>query len=81
MSELETFRAFFGWCTAINFGLLMVTTIVLTSMRGLLFKIHTRLFGLDEAYWSRAYVQYLSQYKIAIIVFNLVPYIALEVMS
>jgi Family of unknown function (DUF6868) len=39
------------------------------------------MFGLSEADLSRAYFQYLAQYKIAIFVLNLVPYVALEFMA
>jgi len=39
------------------------------------------MFGLDPEDVSRDYVRYLAQYKIAIIVFSLVPYIALKFMS
>jgi hypothetical protein len=50
-------------------------------MRGFITKIHSSLFGLDEKDLGRAYFQYLAQYKIAIIVFNIAPYLALKIMS
>jgi len=42
-------------------------------------KIHGKMSGLDETDLSRAYFQYLAQYKIVFFVFNLVPYIALRI--
>jgi len=39
------------------------------------------MFGLNEMDVARAYFQYLAQYKIAIFVLNLVPYIALRMLS
>ena len=50
-------------------------------MRGPVARIHSKMFALDEVDLSRQYVQYLGQYKIAIFVLNLIPYIALKIMG
>ena len=81
MDSMETLRSFLGWCSAINIGLLCVTALILVPLRGPISKLHAGMYGLNETDLSRAYFQYLAQYKIAIIVFNLVPYIALRVMA
>ncbi len=81
MTSLQTVTAFFGWTTVINFVLLAVSTIALIAMRGFISRVHAKMFGLDPEDVSRDYVRYLAQYKIAIIVFSLVPYIALKFMS
>ena len=80
MISIETVTEFLGWTTAINFGILMFAVIMLVLMRSYISKIHAKMFGLSEADISRAYFQHLGQYKIAIFVFNLVPYIALKIM-
>ncbi len=81
MNSLETLTVFLGWCTAINIGLLVVASISLILMRGPMVRIHGKMFGLDEVDLTRQYFQYLAQYKIAIIVLNLIPYIALKIMG
>ena len=81
MSSMATLTTFLGWCTAINFGMLMVASILLAFMRGGMSKIHGKMFELSDADLSRAYFQYLAQYKIAILVLNFVPYISLKLMS
>ena len=81
MTSLETVTAFFGWMTVINFVLLAVSTIALIAMRGFISRVHAKMFGLNPEDVSRDYVRYLAQYKIAIIVFSMVPYIALKLMS
>lgn len=78
---IQQLTQFFGWCTLLSFSLLIVTTIVLVAARGPMTKIHARLFGLEEAALTRIYVQYVSFFKILVIVFNLVPYIALKIMA
>ena len=81
MNTLEAVTAFFGWTTVINFVLLFVSSIMVITIRGAISRIHGRMFELETADLSRAYFQYLAQYKIAIIVLSLTPYIALRIMS
>lgn len=78
---LEAIRAILGWCTVINFGLLIVASIVISTMRGPMVRMHSRMFSLPEEDLSRAYFQYLAQYKIVVVVFNFVPYLALRILS
>jgi len=81
MNTIEAMREFFGWCSVINIGLLMLSSILIIAIRGIASRIHSKMFDLDESDVRRAYFQYLGQYKIAIIVFNIVPYFALKVMG
>ena len=80
MTSLETLAAFLGWCTLINMGMLIFASLAMVSMRETMTKMHTSMFGLDDADLARAYFQYLAQYKILVVVFNLVPYLALRIM-
>lgn len=76
----ETLTEFFGWASVINIALLLIFTILLIVMRGSISQLHSKLFGLDQKDLERAYFQYLGQYKIAMIVLSIVPYIALKIM-
>lgn len=80
MNSLEAATTFFGWTTVVNFALLFVSSIVVIVARGSISRIHGRMFGLESVDLSRAYFQYIAQYKIAIIVFSLTPYVALKLM-
>jgi hypothetical protein len=81
VNSLNAVTAFFGWTTVINFALLAVSTIMVVAMRGLIARMHGRMFGLESVDLSRAYFQYVAQYKIAIIIFSLTPYVALKLMA
>ncbi len=81
MTSLQTVTAFFGWTTVINFVFLAVTTIAVVALRGFITRLHAKMFGLDPEDVVRDYFRYIAQYKIAIIIFSLVPYIALRLMS
>ena len=81
MMSAETLREFLGWCTVINFAALLVAIIGIGLLRGAMLSIHSKMFRLSEEDLSRAYFQYLAQYKLGIVIFNLVPYIALVVIT
>ena len=81
MNSIETLTTFFGWCTVINLGLMAFEVVKLLLVRDWASGVHAKMFGLDEAPVRAAYFQYFTHYKIAILVFNLGPYIALKIMS
>ncbi|MDF1756050.1 MAG: hypothetical protein P1U89_24895 [Verrucomicrobiales bacterium] len=78
---METITTLLGWCLIINMGILITSTIAMIAMRGAIKNIHGKLFAISEADLSKAYFQYLANYKILVIVFNLVPYLALKIMG
>ena len=81
MNTIETVTEFFGWCSVINVGLLTLSSILVIVIRGAALRIHGKMFDLDEKSLSQAYLQYLSQYKVAMLIFSIVPYIALKIMG
>ncbi len=81
MMTIETLTKLLGWISVINIAILLFSTLGLVAMREFITKIHSKLSGLDEKDLGRAYFQYLAQYKIAIIVLNISPYLALRVIA
>lgn len=75
---LDTLTLFVGWSTLINMGFLLFATLALVLFKNSITILHGSLFGLEPSDLKRAYFQYLAQYKIVIIVFNLVPYLVLK---
>ena len=81
MMTIDALTELLGWASVINIVVLLFSTLGIVAMRGFISNIHSRLFGLDEKDLGRAYFQYLAQYKIAIIVLNIAPYLALKIMA
>jgi hypothetical protein len=77
MTELTTF---FGWCTIINFSLLIISSLMLFALQEQIATIHSKLTGIQAESLRSMYFNYLGNYKILIIVFNVVPYIVLRIM-
>ncbi len=81
MNSLETLTAVLGWCTVLNSVLLALAALLTMAMRDSMIRIHARMFGVSEADLLRAYFQYMARYKIAILVLNLTPYLALKIIA
>lgn len=79
MHSLETLVSFLGWCSLINIGLLLFTTLLLKVAIEPITDIHSKIFGVQKSELPMTYFWYLAYYKIVILVFNLVPYIALRI--
>jgi hypothetical protein len=81
MMDMHAFTVFLGWCSAINIGVLLVSTLALIALRRPVSNIHSKLFGVSQSDLAPLYMQYLGNYKIAIIILNIVPYLALKIMA
>ena len=81
MITIETMIEFLGWCSVINIGMLIFYSIFIIIFTDTMVKIHTKMLDLDKNYLNQAYFKYLAQYKIIIIIFNIVPYFALKIMT
>ena len=67
-----------GWCTVLNFGWLFLSLIMLSLFRRPILLIHSKLSGLTEDKLNMVYFQFMAQFKMLWIVFNLTPYLVLR---
>lgn len=79
--NFETLRDFLGWCTLLNFGLLLLMTFALMGCRRPVARLHARWFGFSESVLSIEFYRFLAHYKMAVLLFNLVPYLALRIVG
>jgi hypothetical protein len=80
MHSFELIQTFLGWCSVINIGLLAFSALIVILFREQISELHAKIFHLNKEDVFRAYFQYLAQFKILIIVLNIVPYFALSIM-
>ena len=78
---IDSLTSFLGWCSVINIAILVFSTLMMIVMRDFSVKIHSRLFHVDAEALPSLYLQYLVNYKIAVIILNIVPYIVLRIMA
>ncbi len=74
----ETVSALLGWSSIINSVLLLLAAFFVIVLRDNITRLHASMFNVDEKELGLAYFQYLGQYKIAILMLNIVPWLALQ---
>jgi hypothetical protein len=77
---LDQLREFFGWCTVVNFGLLLFYTVAILAAGRRIAGLHGRLFHLSEGELPRAYYHYIAFYKLLVLALNFAPWLALTIM-
>jgi hypothetical protein len=78
---LELIRTALGWCSLINFGILLVWVLVFVTGRGCLYRLHSRMFAITEERFNAIHYAGMAGYKLLILVFNLVPWIVLHIVG
>jgi len=81
MMTMDSLTAFLGWCSIINIGVMIISTLAVTTFKQPVIRLHSKMFGLNPDDLPMAYFNYLGNYKIAIYILNFVPYIALKIMG
>ena len=79
--NIDSLIVFLGWCTLLNFGILVFAALFIWLFGDLTRGIYMKMFGISDEQLSILYVRYLAFYKVAIMVFNLVPYLVLQIIS
>jgi hypothetical protein len=72
-------RHFLLWCTVINYGILLVWFLVFVFAHDWIQRIHSRWFRLSRDQFDTVHYAGMSIFKIGIILFNLVPLVALSI--
>ncbi|MCP4641329.1 MAG: hypothetical protein GY851_12885 [bacterium] len=77
--DMETVRAFFMWCTIMNMGLLTVSIVICAFAGDWVYRTHSKFFPISREAFNVVIYSLLAGYKALLIMFNLVPYIALTI--
>ena len=78
---VNEFANFLGWCTIINSCVLLLSTIALALGGNFVANLHGKWFQIEQTDLRKSYFRYLANYKLLILVFNLVPYLALRMVA
>ena len=79
--DFQMLTEFFMWCTILNCGLMILSFILVISMMDFIYKKHTHWFPMSRETFNVVMYSYLGIYKIGIILFNLVPWLALLILG
>jgi hypothetical protein len=78
---LEEVRAFLGWCSVLNIGILLFWFLGLVVAKDFVYATHNKWFKISRETFDVIHFSGMAFFKIAIWVFNLVPYIALRIVG
>ncbi len=79
--DIVVVRTFFMWCTILNVALLIITAAVLTFGGDFVYRMHGRWYPMQRETFNAVMYMFVGLFKIVVIVFNLVPYLALTIMG
>jgi len=65
--DIQTLTTFFMWCTIINFGLLILTSIACIFLGDFSYRMNNRFFSISRETFNIAVFSFIALFKIFII--------------
>ncbi len=79
--SIELLKGFFGWCALVNYLVLLIWFLMFCCARDWVYQIHSRWFRIEQSSFDRIHYCGMGLFKLLWFIFNLVPYLALLVIS
>ncbi len=70
-----------GWCAVINIGLLIWWFLFITFAHDWVYRMHSKWYKIPVEKFDAIHYAGIAFFKIAIFVFNIVPYLALRIVK
>ena len=80
MTMLEI-REMLLWCSILNMGLLVLIGLMFLVAGKWICRLHGKIWGLPEEKVRISLYRIAAGYKILIFIFNIVPYVALQIIA
>jgi len=79
--DIQALIDFLMWCTIINGAMLLYSVALFILAPDLVYRIQSKMFPMERDKFNGIYYSFIGGYKILFLVFNLVPYLALRIIS
>jgi hypothetical protein len=79
--NIELLKAFFMWSSIINLSVMMLSALIIVRFSDWAYQIHSRWFKISRSSFDIAIYSFLGLYKLLFFVLNIVPWIALTIIS
>jgi hypothetical protein len=79
--DMAALTDFLMWCTILNFGLLVLTSLMLGFAGDFVFRLHSQYFSMTRETFHLVFYLLIGVYKIFWMVFNLVPFVVLKIIA
>jgi hypothetical protein len=77
--NIETARSVLLWCTIINYAMVVLWFVLITLGRNWIYPLWGRWFRLTPEQFDQLNFIGIALYKVGVLLFNLVPWIALTI--
>jgi hypothetical protein len=78
---IEILSSILGWATVINLSVITVWFLVFTFYHDRVFRLHSKWFKLSEERFDTIHYAGMAFYKISTYLFNLAPYLAIQIVT
>ena len=79
--NIEMLRRFLLWCAIINYAVLLIWFFLFVKAHDFVYKLHGKWFRLSKERFDALNYGGMAVYKIGVLLFNVVPLIALLIIS
>ena len=79
--NIQMAREVLLWCSIINYGLLVVWFLLLVLLRDWLYRLWGKWFRLSAEQFDAINFAGMVLFKIGVLLFNVVPYVALRILG
>lgn len=79
--DILLLSSFLKWCCIINFSCLLFSSLTVLLIPDAIYRVQGKLFNLTREAFNTQIYQFLGTYKILILVFNFVPFLALWIIQ
>lgn len=79
--DIQSLTRFFMWCTIINGSLLVLWSMMIMAAPDLVFRTQAKFFPIPRETYNVVMYSFVGLFKFMFLIFNFVPYIALNIIG
>jgi hypothetical protein len=79
--DIQMLTSFFMWCSIVNVSLLLVSFLLWMAASDWIYTLQSRWFPMSRQTLNVVFYCFIGFYKIVVYIFNIVPWVALEIIA
>ena len=79
--DIQTLTSFFMWCSIINIGMLFFLAFIYMLAPNLTYRLQSKFIPISRETFDIVFYSFLGFFKVVVLVFNVVPWIALLIIG
>ncbi|MGB7451142.1 MAG: DUF6868 family protein [Lysobacterales bacterium] len=79
--DIQTLTSFFMWCTIINTGMLIFLALIYLLVPNLAYRLQSKFIPISRETFDVVFYSFIGFFKVIVLVFNVVPWIALLIIG